>query len=581
MSKLFSTPGFKIPKQRNGFDMSQRKLFTCPTGMLLPIYTDLVQAGDKYKLNTDAFIRTEAVETAAFQQFRMHFDWFFVPFRQLYMFWNEFYNGVFDANTNIVHHNYQFALPTVNFTLSGSELKNNTSYFTKNGTDFIPVADSFGSAKVNNLQRLYDLLGFGTSSDFIDGSSEPRVPNDYKFFPYKHLAYHKIFFSHYFRGDWTTRDTELFNCDAYYGREIPSAVGDQILSTIHYRPYVRDYFTNIFPSPIFANNFASITGDSFLRESGPAFVNPEDASASKISNKDLSAPPYPYPVAENLKSPLVTAATIRSLFNFDKLTRITSLAGSHYTDQIRAHFGVDINTDIHNEAYFIGSQSVDINISEVVATASTGSSSVGSNLGDIAGKGFGISRNNGPLNFTAKEQGVLMCIASVEPLQMYASQGISRENRYLGPFDWYRSELDNLGMQPAYTEELSFINSGTTENHSGYQYRFSELKTKSDTVHAGFWAGNKKSWQCNFQQGTDGSFLSSNKRFYVSPSYADNIFLAKFPKAPNVYTDELLFKPGSPFTPAVFYSGDNFLCNVEFNVLKSSCMSVHSLPQLY
>ena len=73
---------------RNGFDLSFRRCFTAPCGMLLPVAQDFANPGDKYKLNSASFIRTEAVQTAAFMRLKAHVEWFFVPVTQLYSLWN-------------------------------------------------------------------------------------------------------------------------------------------------------------------------------------------------------------------------------------------------------------------------------------------------------------------------------------------------------------------------------------------------------------------------------------------------------------------------------------------------------------
>lgn len=584
MNNLFKNPSFSKPNQRNGFDMSMRRLFTAPPGMLLPVYTDIVQGGDKYKLNVDAFCRTEAVDTAAFQNFRLHFDWFYIPFRQIYSFWNEFYNGTFDSNTNFVSNNDKFALPLMGMDLDARTVEEaNGIYF---NTDSI-VYDEFGVPRISNARRLADLLGFGTLAPTPEGVDMPsRV-----IFPYKHLAYHKIFFSHYFRGDWTQRDTSLFNVDSYHGgKVVPREIASKIMYTLHYRPYHLDLFTNVFPSPVFNKKFASIVSDSFLSaSSNGVFTNREDPSGysvGNISNGDTNGlSPYPAVTPGINSDQNINASTLRSLFNFDKLVRITSLAGSHYTEQMRAHFGVNINNDIHDEAYFIGSQSVDISISEVVATASTGSADSGSNLGDIAGKGFGASSRNEDLQVYCPEQGLIMCLASIEPIQMYSSQPAERNSLYKGTFDFYRTELDNLGMQPVYDTDI--FESGVTSTVLGFQYRYSELKTKVDIVNEGFF-DYKRTWQCNYQSSLrdnptlgDDVFKDVNHRFYINPSYANTIFLNKFPAFP-AFDDSLgVYQGDNVGTPVGIYSGDNFLINANFRVLKDSIMSVHSLPKLF
>lgn len=584
MPSLFKKPNFNQPNHHNGFDMSMRRLFTAPPGMLLPVYCDIANANDKYKLNTAAFIRTEAVNTAAFQNFKVHFDWFFVPFRQMYRYFSEFYNGVFDANDNFVKTSDKFALPYQTLNLSQQQVRGNDDYFDEATGQ--PLLDEFGVAKLCNALRLSDLLGYGTPNE---GANEVPPPAEinymYKIFPYKYLAYHKIFYSHYNKTDWQERDTYMFNVDSYHGSTIPLGVFEQIINTIHYRPYRHDYFTSIKPSPVFNTSFSSIVGDSYLRSAGAqpgsAFYVPESPWLQSVENGVTPGQPGDYPQlkpVDDENQPVLTANAIKSLFNFDKLCRITGLAGAHYTEQMRAHFGVDINNDIHDEAYFIGSQSVDLSISEVVATATTDAKGDGTTLGDIAGKGFGVSRDSKDLSYFCREQGVIMCIASIEPLQMYSSIGVERNGLYKEPFDFYRVEMDNLGMQPSSNSEL--IGPGKPASLDGYQYRYSELKTKVDIVNAGFWNGTRSPWQCNFQDSIHKNVANRAWRFYINPSYCDSIFRQAFLPDYAYDVNNSPYFPGEFASNEAMYLGDNFLCNVYFKVYKDSLMSVHSLPQL-
>lgn len=603
-NSLYKDPEFSPQVKHNGFDMSMRRLFTAPVGMMLPVYTDIVQANDKYKLNVDAFIRTEAVQTAAFQNFRAHFDWFFVPFRQMYQFWNEFYNGTFDSNTNYVAVSDLFKLPTARFDFSGSYLNSNglrdfySTHEVEDTTHIVSTAlDEFGVPRLSNAVRLSDMLGYGDLHRFSDFASKYPA---FDLFPYKYLAYHKVF-SHpkFQRSDWFQRKTDLFNVDSYHGGTIPPAAAHKIFSTIHYRPWRRDYFSGIFPNPVFSKDYANVVGDSWLINSyGVSSFAPE--SQKVLSGNDLaligsnSSDGYGNVKLRGGNSdPIFTidVNSLNALYDFDKLCRITALAGSHYTDQLEAHFGVKVNNDIHNEAYYIGTQSVDISISEVVSTSSTGAKDssgnplVGTNLGDIAGKGFGASNKEGDLNFHAKEQGVLMCVFSIEPLQMYSSSCVERNGLYKEPLDFYRRELDNLGMQVLTQAELvdTPVESSSYSSVLGYQYRYSELKTKVDLVNLGF-STVKKDWQCNFQEGISFRSLNKDYRFYINPSFTDNIFAMDFSKGPVVLDAEApsdnSFREWNSLTNMIIYEGDNFLINAQFNVLKDSIMSVHSLPSL-
>lgn len=606
MNSIFKKPSTSSKRGRNGFDLSFRRLFTAQCGMMLPVAFDYCQPGDKYRLNASVFARTEAVETAAFTRFKLHVDWHYVPMRQLYAFWNEFYNQVFDGHTNFVKSSDNFALPTYNFCGSQGVVNNfeNIPYFAQTFTsgDVKYVAtfvDGFFTPKIHNFRRLFDLFGYGALSRMDDTVMQNlNVPLT----PY--LAYHKIFYSHYNNSQWFANDPSYYNVDSLHGQQLTNAQAAPIISTIHYAPWRNDYFHNILPSPTFSSKFAN---SLFPLSDKMSSVNKEQTSNQNYLFSGTfgnGSSTYLRQIDETIPS-LISTSDIRSLFALDRLTRVTGLAGSHYDEQIAAHFGVKLNKILANESQFIGSQTVDMSISEVVATASTGQKGVGGTIGDIAGKGFanGSGKN---LSFTANEHGVIMAIFYIEPLLDYSSQGINPKLRYKDSLDFYHPELDDIGMQPFDANTISVRNLNAPQI-AGWQYRYSELKTNWDVVNEGFYSTDKRSWQTNFQHGQVSSYfdsLNTFNHFYISPQYTNDIFALKVqfyvpstagtiipwgqdhPESSTyVYTPVTSESAGhgwdNPFNRTQnVYQYDNFLISADFKIFKTSIMSVHSLPRL-
>ena len=282
----------------------------------------------------------------------------------------------------------------------------------------------------------------------------------------------------------------------------------------------------------------------------------------------------------------MTVDDLRSAFAVDKLLRITGAAGSHYAQQTFAHFGVKMPDALTNSSIFIGSNEVDLGISEVVAQSSTGVDAPGSVLGDIAGKGFGRSDGGDTFRYQCKEHGIIMIISSIEPIVDYSSQAIDVVTRYQDSVDFYHPEFDDLGMQPFEAQTLD----GTykDDNIVGWQYRYSELKTKYDVVNEGFYDTDKVSWQTNMQSTANDIGMTTydkNYRFCICPQYSNNIFALPFPWYAEGDLDAEInrINPWSSkdMKPNVIYAGDNFLVAADFNVFKTSIMSVHSLPKIF
>lgn len=598
MKSIFQKPSVTPPRGRNGFDVSQRKLFSCCVGQLLPTFSDFASAGDVYKIQADSKIRTEAVETAAFTRFTLHNEYFFVPMRQIYAFWNEFYNQTFDAHTNFVEIGDDFTLPRFDIS-SVFNKANSFAYYGLNDATtktHTLTTDDFGVPKLWNFRRLFSLMGFGSVDSYRNPSYSTFKPNALLRF----FAYHRIFYSHYNVSDWFQDKPWMYNVDSYLGQSIVAADSSnglralEVISTMHYRPWRKDYFNNIYPTPTFSQAFGNYLQESFIDGNNlRSAVNPEYVGKNGLGQTNENGAYLNN--ASQISLTEINAADLRSVFALDKLLRVTALAGSHYDEQVYAHLGVKLPEGLQKEAYFIGADSVDINISEVVANSTTGvfdSSSdeyiPGSTIGDIAGKAFGASNGKG-INFRCPEDGIIMCITSIEPYLDYSSKAVDPTNLYKNTFDFYHSEFDDLGMQP-------FDNGWLTGQLLdtplivGWMPRYSELKTKYDIVDESICESDKKHWQCNYQSANyDNGFKTYDKvaRFYIFPQYTNSIFGAATKRFTSTNPAKYTWRGAEDMnffntfnSPINVYSGDNFICCINFTAYKTSIMSVHSVPKL-
>ncbi|UPW41326.1 major capsid protein [Sigmofec virus UA08Rod_4124] len=610
MGSLFKKPRHSNDSGRNGFDLSQRRIFSAPCGMMLPAFADYAVAGDTYNLNSESFVRTEAVETAAFVKLRYHVDWHFVPMEQLYMFWNEYYNQTQHVETSFVNLNssvdYSFPKHNLRSVFHSVMVSGPGNFFGReyeNGADYIFYCDVFGTPLAWNFRRLWDMFDLGS----ISSTSFTSTGGFYSLL-LKYLAYHKVFYSHYNNTVFFKNENSLYSMDAYHGKEVPQALTSSIMSTIHYRPYNIDYFTNIQPAPTFNSAFvnSALSKDIYdISDINLDAVNPgskiTNAQSQEIAALDkASGGIYLNEPSGSANAVNFGVGDIRTLFALDKLYRITATAGSSYEEQTYAHLGFKVPQGIKKDSYFIGSQVTDIDINEVVATASTGVDNAGGVLGDIAGKGFGLTRGQDNLKFTAPADGVLLAIVSISPLPMYASRCCDVLNRYSDPFDFFHPEFDNIGMVPMYNAS-QYFNDLTGINGldiSGWTYRYSELKTRYDVVNESIWDTYRSSW-AGFKQSLYGDlkdnpssnvYPSLESLFFVAPQYTNSIFLLNYP----YFNPVSSVKDSQPVTPAEnygwsnpflsstnVYSGDNFIVNSYFKVFKTSIMSVHSLPKLY
>ena len=123
------------------------------------------------------------------------------------------------------------------------------------------------------------------------------------------------------------------------------------------------------------------------------------------------------------------------------------LAGSRTRDNWRAHYGVVPRHMVDDYPDFIGSVDNLIQISQVISQANTLTSEAGkTNLGDIAGRGYGASDNKS-FRFHATEYGVVMLCRAVVSENVYASFGLDRANQLIYYTDFWQPEYQNIGLE--------------------------------------------------------------------------------------------------------------------------------------
>ena len=116
-------------------------------------------------------------------------------------------------------------------------------------------------------------------------------------------------------------------------------------------------------------------------------------------------------------------------------------------DQFRAHHG-EVPKHLQDHLPdFIGSVDNVINITEITSQADTATNADESNLGEIAGRGYGASDNK-VFNFHSDDYGILMLCHSIVPESVYGSFGIDQGNTMIYYNDYYQEEYMNIGLQP-------------------------------------------------------------------------------------------------------------------------------------
>ena len=158
MSNVMSLKQIKNKPNRSAFDLSLRKCFTAKCGEILPVFFKECLPGDKFKLGINSFTRTQPVNSAAYTRIKEYYDYFFVPYRLLWRYFDQF---VTDTQAS----NPQFAL---SLTQSSSSVAQRTPYFLTN--DVVNYLNQSGQLKLLNefgfnrkmlSYKLLKYLGYG------------------------------------------------------------------------------------------------------------------------------------------------------------------------------------------------------------------------------------------------------------------------------------------------------------------------------------------------------------------------------------------------------------------------------------
>lgn len=135
------------------------------------------------------------------------------------------------------------------------------------------------------------------------------------------------------------------------------------------------------------------------------------------------------------------------------------LAGNKTADQFRAHHGEVPKHLIDHLPDFIGSVDNEIQITEVTSQADTAVNADESNLGEIAGRGYGASDAK-YFHFHSTDYGILLLLHAIVPENTYSSFGIDAGNTMVYYNDFFQTEYVNLGLQavPKYLLNANEVN---------------------------------------------------------------------------------------------------------------------------
>jgi len=497
MSIFNTVPRVKAP--RSNFDLSHTRLLTTDFGHLgLSCFTR-VFPGDIVKGSSELYIRLAPMWAPVMARCNAYIHWFYAPERILYEDCEDFHTGGKDGTAKPVK-------PVLKISVS-----------------------SLYQYGICEAGTLWDYFGLPTFNGNQDDWKNDNHTVSVELMPF--LAYYKIW--QYYYADQNLTDfvfddnymlkSGIIDFDTLSFTEQKKIVE---LFTLRKRCWEKDYFTSALPFPqrgedvrlpiaiggvapvqksgvfgkpgnpwtidasgqIGQGNLGLIDGNNQLLVRGDP---PSDAAfpASLDPNGDLSVDGSKFTVG----SPSITE--LRKAESLQKYMERKAQIGWRYFEWLKGVFGVSNPDGRMQMPEYLGGGRTPVTIGEVLQTSQTTTGDNGSPLGDMAGRGVAVGRDNG---FRRKitEPGFLFGIISVIPRTSY-SQGFPRTFNLLDPLDYPNHYLANIGEQEVKTGELYFdfknaevnddgTNGGVNDQLFGYQSRYSEFKYIPSSFHGDF-----------------------------------------------------------------------------------------------
>lgn len=592
MANIMSMKSVRNKPTRSGYDLTQKINFTAKAGPLLPVWWQPLVPFDDINVNVSSFVRTQPLNTAAFARMRGYFDFYFVPYRQM---WNKFPTAITQMKTNLLH-------------ASGPVLKDNSPlgdelpYFTaEQVSNYISELDAsknqFGFYRAWLVCIILEYLGYGDFYQYISQdagglgkvwSSSPLLAN-LKFSPFPLFAYQKIYADYNRYTQWERSNPSTFNIDYVSGASETLQMDFTVkgfkdsfnLFDMRYCNWQRDLLHGTIPQAQYGEASAvPLSDQSFVITDGKLQFNPTsqgDLSVATDGNNYLGTGTVGHIASSTFNltgTPSeygsISILAIRRAEAAQKWKEVSLAAEEDYPSQIQAHWGQSVSQAYSDMCTWLGSVNIDLSINEVVNNNITGD-----NAADIAGKG--TMSGNGGIHYNSKgEYGILMCIFHVLPQLDYITSAPHFGTTLTNVLDFPIPEFDKIGM-----EQVPVIRGmNPVKGTSGFPV--------SDKLYFGY-APQYYNWKTCLDKSM-GEFRRSLKTWLIP--FDDQQLVAAdsvdFPNNPNVEADSVkagFFKVSPSVLDNLFavkadsdLNTDQFLCSTSFKVNVVRSLDPNGLP---
>lgn len=456
----------QVGVSRSRFQRNSDNKTTFNTGDLIPIYLDEVLPGDTHQIDVACVMRMATPIFPVMDNAFCDFYFFFVPNRLLWEHWKEFMG---ENKATAWTPKTEYSIPQV-------------------------TAPTGGWAE----GTLADYLGLPTK---VEGISVNALPG---------RAYGLIY-NEWFRNQNVTQPTLVEVTDATTtGKNDGSTTNDSAITLA--KPLkaakVFDYYTGALPEPQKGEPITlPLNGNAAIRAYTDNGITPDDeeiifktwTAAGETKNPTgrnsfidgegaytlrgaTGEGAFAAGRSQKLYADLstVTAATINQLrqaFQIQKLLEKDARGGTRYREVLREHFGV-VSPDARMQIpEYLGGYRLPINVSQVIQTSSTDSTSPQGNTAALSV----TTMNKSMFTKSFTEHGFIMGLAVVRTDQTY-QQGIERMWSRTGRYDYYWPVLANIGEQAILNKEIYAQGNAKDNEAFGYQEAWADYRYKPSKV---------------------------------------------------------------------------------------------------
>lgn len=600
MGNIMNLTAVRNKPTRNGFDLSQKINFTAKVGELMPVWWTPVLPTDSLRVQVNNFIRTQSLNSAAFARMRGYFDFYFVPFSQI---WQHFNTVVTQMSTNL-----QFAsgpVITDNKALSGQLPFFTCEQVAKYIISLGQKKNPFGFFRSTMTCRLLEYLGYGNFYPYDPNGTlkwtweEHPMLNNLALSPFPLMVYQKIYADFNRYTQWERTNPSTFNMNYITGNgdlnlrlDVKGFTDTFNFLDLRYSNWQKDLFHGVLPVAQYgeasvvpfneksffldnvelsASDRGQHSGDNFVVTDGsgrlgyglgayPGTGKQVNVGASAAITFDLSATPQQYGS--------LSVLAIRRAEAAQKWKEVSLSSEEDYSAQIGAHWGERPSDFLSGMSRYLGGIASNLDINTITNT----------NLADdnaALQRGTGTFNAAGGIKFdSAGQYGIVMCVFRALPILDYTTTGVHFGCTLTDVTDFPIPEFDRIGMEsvpvcralnPALENKSNLPIKA--DAYFGYAPRYIDWKTSID-VSRGEFTNTLESFVMKFND--DDLFAADSVDYPDNPNVEADSIKAGFFKV-NPHTVDTLFAVDAD-------KADHLLCSAFFDVKVVRSLDTNGLP---